>query len=327
MSVHLATFRVTRQVIAQQRQVRIPASVRAHLKPIHMKTKHSLLITSLIFLSTLLHGQLAVDAGSDTILCIGLYGFDSIVIGGNPTASGGSEPYLYSWSTNYTIGHLSFGASHFLNDTTLANPKLIDVAEKDIKFKVMVTDNNGIQNEDSIVFRSSRFAYLTIDNFASIKQGDTISLSNNIGLGIAPLSYIWTPNYHLSDTSICCPKAWPDTSVTYQVIAIDSIGCISAPDFFDVYVQTLGINTQKTGLYQSIIFPNPISYNSTITIDGYYNDELTISILNISGQVILTDKFLGDSYYIGDKILKSGIYLYLIKKDNNILSYGQFTKK
>lgn len=292
-----------------------------------MKTKHSLLISSLIFLSTLLHGQFTVDAGRDTILCIGLYGNDTIMIGGNPTALDGSEPYSYSWSTIYNIGDHSYGASHFLNDTTLANPKLLYIPESKLKFKVTVTDNNGIQNEDSIVIRSSRFIYLTIDNFASIKQGDTITLSNNIGLGIAPLRYIWTPNYHLSDTSICCPKAWPDTSVKYQVIAIDSIGCISAPDFFDVHVNALGINSHNTGLSQSIVYPNPINYNSRITLHGNNKDALTISILSISGQVILNDTFSGNSYFIGNKTLKSGIYVYQIIKDNNIISKGQFTKK
>ncbi len=50
---------------------------------------------------------IVADAGSNQAICAG----QSVVIGGNPTASGGAAPYIYSWTP--TTG---------LNDATLANP-------------------------------------------------------------------------------------------------------------------------------------------------------------------------------------------------------------
>ncbi|MGB1004108.1 MAG: gliding motility-associated C-terminal domain-containing protein, partial [Salibacteraceae bacterium] len=47
--------------------------------------------------------------------------------------------------------------------------------------------------------------------------------------GYDPLAYeyIWTPNKDISDTSIQGPKAWPDTTTTYNVILADTFGVCS----------------------------------------------------------------------------------------------------
>ena len=73
------------------------------------------------------------------------------------------------------------------------------------------------------------FYYLTIECIDFINQGDTVAISGTMGQGIGPLSYVWSPNYNISDTSAASPNVWPDTTVHYQVSAIDSIGCISEP--------------------------------------------------------------------------------------------------
>jgi hypothetical protein len=292
-----------------------------------MKPQQTLLLIIFLFLSAFSYGQLVVDAGNDTIICIGTEENDSTLLGGKPTASGGTEPYTYSWSASYTIGNHTYGASHFLNDSSLANPTLVSTPEHFLKCKLTVTDHAGAQAQDSVVIRFSRFMYLVMDNYISIKQGDTASLFSIIGQGIEPLKYSWTPNYHLSDSSICCPNAWPDTTVTYQVIAIDSIGCISAPDYVDVYVFTTGINNNTEGLFHSSVFPNPIEAGSAITIDSENQETLSIEIMDASGKSISSHSFSGNTYFIGDQFTMNGIYLYLIKNNSRVIAYGRFIKK
>lgn len=153
------------------------------------------------------NGQLIINAGNDTAICANESDFNAINIGGNPTAFGGVEPYVYKWTTNYSVASQSFGASFFLDDTTKSNPKLIRPALDFINLKLIVTDNEGTMAEDSITIRFSSFNYLSIDCIYFINQGDTVTLSGNMGKGIGPLRYIWSPNYSISDITGASPKA------------------------------------------------------------------------------------------------------------------------
>ena len=290
-----------------------------------MKTKLSIII--LILLSSRVYGQLMVNAGEDTAICANGWDFDTVEIGGNPTASGGVEPYIYTWSTNYTIGSYIFGASYFLDDSTKSNPKVMCPTLDILKLKLIVTDNQGAIAEDSITIRFSIFDYLTIECIYFINQGDTVTLSGNMGQGIGPLSFTWSPNYNISDTSMASPKAWPDTSVYYHVYAIDSIGCVSELSTCSIYVNTTGISQINNDLIKSIVVPNPINSSSKILLNKSTMDNSSLHIFNSNGQTVLIDKFSSDTYIIGDKIIADGFYIYVIKNGSEIVSNGKFVKK
>lgn len=291
-----------------------------------MKTK-PLTFAVLILISTSLFGQLKIDAGNDTILCVSVWGVDTTEIGGNPTASGGTEPYTYSWETNYTIGSNSFGASYFLDDSTKANPKIVNDAPESLKFIITISDNTGDELRDSVNVRFSSFVYTSMDYFANINQGDTVTLAHNIGLGIEPLSFAWSPNYNISDTTISNPQAWPETDTDYKVIATDSIGCISEPDIFEIDVTQVGIAQNKETDSKSVVFPNPVEGNSKIYLIDSKNSDFGIKVINAKGQLILLDRMVSDSYQIGNKINQTGLYIYLIVNKDEIISSGQFVKK
>ncbi len=281
----------------------------------------------LILLSGKLFAQLTIDAGNDTIICVGMWGVDTTEIGGNQTATGGTDPYVYTWETKYTVGSVSFWASDFLDDTTKANPKIVTDAPENLKFILTVTDKNEIQMRDSVTIRFSRFGYTMEDYFANINQGDTVTLMHNIGEGIPPLKYSWSPDYNISDTSISNPKAWPDTDTDYQVYATDSAGCISAPDVYEISVLPAGIShNNKVGL-KSFVFPNPVNNRSKIYVSGDWIYDCTIKVFNANGQIVLSDKMNADSYQIGNKINTSGLFIYIIFKDDELVSSGQFVKR
>ena len=67
--------------------------------------------------------QLRADAGRDVVLCYG----DTGIIGGSPTASGGSGAYNYSWSP-----------STGLSSTTVSNPRAFPTVQT--TYTVTVTD-------------------------------------------------------------------------------------------------------------------------------------------------------------------------------------------
>jgi hypothetical protein len=285
-----------------------------------MKSKICFLL--LILISKQLSAQLQVNAGNDTILCLSPW--DTTEIGGHPAAWGGQEPYIYTWSANVRIGSQNWGASHFLDDTTKANPKLVDGLYKSLTLKLEVRDNSGAVSEDSINVRFSIFYSLAWDFYANIMQGDTIYLAHDIVGGIPPLKFAWSPNYNISDTSIGSPLAWPYADTYYQVIAIDSMGCVSQPCYFDVRIKPSGI-PQYAG-YKSILFPNPVDNSSVLYFDVPTHENLMLKVLDSNGRIIFTDKFMFDSYRIGEKISQSGTYFYLIMDNLKIVTSGQFIK-
>lgn len=284
--------------------------------------KSKICFLSLLLISTYASGQLQVNAGNDTILCTSPW--DTIEIGGHPAAWGGQEPYTYTWSTNVQVGSQNWGASHFLDDTTKANPKLTDASSKGLRIKLEVKDNTGALSEDFINVRFSVFYSLAWDFYANIMKGDTIELAHDILNGIPPLKFAWSPNYNISDTSISSPFAWPYIDTWYKVIAIDSIGCISQPSYFDVRIKPSA--TPQYTEYNSILFPNPIDNSSVLYFNVLTHKNLMLKVLDSNGKIIFTDKYLFDSYRIGEKINKSGSYFYIISDDSKIISIGQFIK-
>jgi len=293
-----------------------------------MKTKLFTMIL-LIFTSSSLFCQFQIDAGKDTIIC---GSNESLRIGGSPTATGGVEPYTFSWSTEFKDSYYQYHASQFLNDTTIANPILVHpslVSNKDeIKFCLTVKDKNGLQLKDSVVVKVSVMMHTAVLFFQYINVGDTVSLHSNLGpgMGIGPLKYSWTPNYNISDTSAFIPLAWPAINTTYEIVATDSIGC-RAYDKSNVWIKPLNVSSLSNSKSQSAIFPNPINSSSVISIDKPVKETLTIKVFNSKGQIVLQDKMNDKSYNVGNRITQSGNYIYIISKGSEIIASGQFVKE
>lgn len=76
---------------------------------------------------------LKAEAGSDTLACA----LHPVILGGNPTATGGSNSYIYLWSP--AVG---------LNDPTLPNP--VATISESRSYMVTVTDEQGCLAASSI---------------------------------------------------------------------------------------------------------------------------------------------------------------------------------
>jgi hypothetical protein len=180
--------------------------------------------------------QLKVDAGSDTVIC---YSFiirnERLRLGGNPTATGGTEPYNYTWSGKLKFGDWIF-ASDLLDDTTSSNPltkSIFDLPDKCFTFYLKVEDAEGRIGYDSVKISNSIFGVHPIyKNPVTIHKGDSVKLFGDIYFdnNFLPLTYTLSPSHGLTDPTNLYGWAKPDTSITYYLQAVNSVGCISGKE-------------------------------------------------------------------------------------------------
>ena len=119
-------------------------------------------------------------------------------------ASGGIS---YQWSP--TTG---------LSNPNIANPNLTLSSNK--TYTVTVTDADGCADTDQVTVTTyaNPTAYAGTDK--TICKGDNVALNASGGT-----TYLWSPNYALTNANSSNPIANPSITTTYTVIATNSTGC------------------------------------------------------------------------------------------------------
>jgi hypothetical protein len=269
--------------------------------------------------------QLTADAGGDNHFCTYPDSINALIIGGNPSALGGFPPYSYEWSIEpfdlFTGSNITITTSDVLNDTSIANPNIIDFTIKEsFKFKLKVIDDIGQVAFDSCIVSFSSFAKTLMTYTYSIPYGDSILLTKGVNVGWLfdndSLTFDWTSGETLSDSTLETDFwASPDTTTWYSVKVTDRYGCVAHGDpYYYVIVQSLGIdNNEKPEIS---IFPNPvkdilyIKYNDKILID-----EIKVSDLN--GKIILRKQQDYGIAFINVSGLSSGMYSLISYSNRN----------
>ena len=158
------------------------------------------------------------DAGPDKTL----FGCstDSVMIGGTPSASGGSSPYTYLWSP--VAGTSS---------ATAANPFVSHLGSS-VTYTLVVTDKYGCSASDQMLVNTTNSSlFAEAGNNVTVCEGAT----SNITLGgfptatggIPSYTYVWSPAAGLSSTTVANPAASPTQTTLYTVVVSDGSGCIA----------------------------------------------------------------------------------------------------
>lgn len=270
---------------------------------------------------------LLADAGTDAEYC----NMDGMVqLGGNPSALGGAGPYTYSWNC-LSPDLSSFGKSvaDILDNTGAANPIISDLFEINdtLLLELAVQDRFSEGTKDTVcVVVSSLLVKGSDNNEFAIAGGESIEISPvNIVNGIAPLSYLWTPASGLSDPAMETQELQPDSSITYEVLVTDALGCKTTDQFF------LTVNPNALSSWSvfaseaSYVYPNPVNEFSSIylTIDNVVSPG--IKILNAAGQILFDDRFEERVYPLGNIELPPGVYYYMAIDRDQLIAFGKFT--
>ncbi len=246
------------------------------------------------------NGQLQVDAGNDVIVCSG-DNQGEYKIGGSPTASGGVEPYSYSWSgkhfdLKYPTGEpMWIFASDIMDDTTKSNPVIKDwrnVSDIWTTYYLKVEDAAGNVQVDSFKIIQASFLIKTIYKLPqTIYRGDSIQLFGDIYFtnNFLPLEYTLSPSHGLKNQNDLYGWAKPDTSITYYLQAINSVGCVSEKIPYwkiEIIDTTTNLTQDLTFVNRNLQFyPNPAK--NKVIISNPLNIKIKkIELIDFTGRII-----------------------------------------
>jgi gliding motility-associated-like protein len=159
-----------------------------------------------------LPSTLQADAGNSGVVCAAAN--TPVQLGGNPTATGGTPPYVYHW--NPSAG---------LSDTAAANP--IATVSSSTTFYVTVTDAKGCISIDSVTVTQNTAPTANAGADTTICEGFGVILGGTptTTSGTGPFQYSWTPTQGLNNNNTANPLATPLVTTVYSVLVTDSNGC------------------------------------------------------------------------------------------------------
>jgi hypothetical protein len=291
-----------------------------------------ILITLLDLLPTNGKAQLMVDAGKDTTFCTG-QNIHSLILGTTAKIENGFPPYSIVWECKIPKGGYSFfTASDLLSDTTILSPYFLynPIHVKRIKFILHITDSENKYAKDSIFIRFSKFGYLTGGGQTRfyIEKGDSILLNfNSFGIfgGISPLTYHWSPKTYLSEPDSVNTWCKPDSSIQYEVVAIDSCGCVSYPELaYDIRVLSKNPSHEYQMVYSNRIalFENSEKQIKALRIDSVKADADSVFYPFATIQEVSKNCFSPyKASWIGEKVVvkPDGINLFFNRDGDTIM--------
>lgn len=132
----------------------------------------------------------------------------SVSLGGSPTASGGTGPYTYAW-TSMPAGFTS----------TNVNPSATPAVTTN--YTVTVRDSHGCTASASVLITVNPRPTVTVNSLA-VCNGNPASLNATVTGGTAPYTYLWTTGAVTSGISVT-----PGVTTSYTVTVTDSsaTGC------------------------------------------------------------------------------------------------------
>lgn len=206
------------------------------------------------------HAQsLTADAGTDKSVCLN----EKVTIGGNPSATGGKQPYTYAWQP--TAG---------LDFSNIPNPQASPSSQT--SYTLTVTDSAGNSSSDEISVTVYPLPIVSAGADQTISQGTNTQLQ-----GSGAVQYFWTPTGALTNQNSANPTAEPIITTTYSLLGTDANGCAG----YDV--MTLFVIPNDTIIIYNAFTPNGDGSNDVFYIGNIEKyTESKIDIFNRNGKLV-----------------------------------------
>ena len=270
----------------------------------------------ILFTSNITFSQCVIDAGVNRNLCLE-------EINDSPQLFGtilSGDVIQVKWASSYYFPALNktYFASDMLSDTTSLQPIINEHYEKTVTYYLTGITSNGQTCVDSVTINFSDWLFVTIDKIIGKKPQDSIMLWIAAQSSWGHLSYAWSPNFMISDTTIENPVVWNDTTTFYHLTITDSLNCSVEDDIFEVYTTTS--SSQDIRNEDLKIYPNPV--DDILIFESKY-PILEIEIFHLNGQKVMTSKLNS----VDASELIQGIYTAKILFDNQQTGTKLIVKK
>jgi len=163
-----------------------------------------------------LFDKLVVDAGEDGDFCKG----NAVQLNATSNA-----PATFIWDTNISIQ---------IDDNTLQNPTINPT--ENIVVTVLATDPNGCTSKDSLQITARALPNVNAGKNDTLCLGDSFNL-NGFGEATAenarPISYQWSPNSFITNTTTNNPTVNPQDDITYYLTVTENeFNCANTDSVF-----------------------------------------------------------------------------------------------
>lgn len=277
---------------------------------------------------------LTTDAGKDTVFCSSLP--DSIELGGQPAASGGSGGYQFKWDiypkpyVPYSNApNLKYYASDFISDSSTANPLLIRTIPSNDKgpiyFILSVVDDSGNVAIDSVKYWWVNWTVSTINSMVVTYPGDTQTITpNGFNGGILPYTFDWgeSPNIigERYDYNVYTDVFVPSRQVIipespspkwYGLMVTDSLGCSTWIGAYQGFIiEPVGMKDEfSRGSARIRVSGQTVEVDAAQQISD-------VSIFNTAGQLLSSEsKCNGNQCHI--QVTESGVVVLQVRHKSN----------
>lgn len=247
------------------------------LKSQKSKVKREIPVIFLLFFSfsfLLSHSQtlsaLSANAGSNTGVCPN----DSVMIGGNPSATGGTPPYFYSWQP-----------ATGLTNPSSANPYA--APSSPTNYTLTVTDAASNSSVDIIFVDTFPVPNVNAGIDQTILEG-----MNTLLQGSGATQYYWTPTQTLYNQNTATPFAEPGATTIYQLQGLDANGC---QNFDNVIVFVIPSDTL---IVYNAFTPNGDGFNDFFFISNIDKfPECKLEVFNRNGKLVLQQSPYNNDWY------------------------------
>jgi hypothetical protein len=281
--------------------------------------------------------QQVLNAGNDFIYCVPALG-RGLSIPLNAVYSGSTPIQKIAWRCRVASNGFTWisNAKQILNDTTIINPILAPTGYEIINtglgytqvipLVLEVTDINNIKYIDTINIKISNFAYIPDPRVKNITIGNSVRLDCFTGGGQRPLTYSWTPNYNINDTTAQYPIVSPLVNTTYTLVVTDAGGCKSLKE--DWVVKVWPLSTESGADEKLIVFPNPINKGTVIRLPkGREGLSYRFSLMDIQGKLLYASEMTKNEIEIESLVQGNGLFIYRIEYSDKVRYTGKILKE
>jgi len=217
----------------------------------------------------------------------------SVILGGNPTATGSLFPYIFNWTPNNT-----------LTGFNTANP--VAQPEDTTQYRLIVSTYLCEADTVYVTVNVNPAPEVIASDDITIGYGESVTIEAQ-----GATTYVWYPDLYLDDYQSQNPEASPEETITYIVTGTDEIGCSNK--------DSLTITVINEIFIPNLFTPNNDENNDTFKIYGTGIKDLFIQIYNRNGEIVFESNDKEKITQTGwdgtnnGQLLPDGAYIWIIR--------------